>query len=66
MSGQPGPQDDEAARLEAALDRIARATARRQVANANAAAHQPTTPETADIAARLDQLIADLRGLLGS
>jgi hypothetical protein len=53
----PGAQDSEAARLEAALDRIARSAARRPA---------PKPADTAAIASKLDQLIADLRGLLGT
>jgi hypothetical protein len=68
MSGHSRP--DEAARLELALTRIAQASARRL------ALQEPppraTTPhtldktvDTAEIAARLDGLIAELRILLG-
>jgi hypothetical protein len=65
---------DEAGRLEAALERIARASAR-----AAAPAPAPTAlppaalvetapearPDTRELAARLDMLIEELRGLLG-
>jgi hypothetical protein len=71
MSGQNGP--DEAARLEQALARIARAAARRPVAAGADALHgaaaratsQGGSQDTAEIAARLDGLIAELRALLG-
>jgi hypothetical protein len=62
----PGPQDaalagqaeTEARRLEAALDRIAHAASGRAT---------PAKPrDTAALATRLDRLIADLRGLLGT
>ena len=65
MSGQKGP--DEAARLEAALDRIARAAAR-PIKTALQAGHEHVTtalPPGPEIAARLDGLIADLRSVLG-
>jgi hypothetical protein len=71
MSGQNGP--DEAARLEQALARIARAAARRPAAGGevgalHGAAPRATSPDagpdTAEIAARLDSLIAELRALL--
>jgi hypothetical protein len=61
---------DEAARLEAALARIAQAAARRPALQ-GAAPHgtspgpKDTTVDTAYIAARLDGLIAELRILLG-
>jgi hypothetical protein len=74
MSGQNGP--DEAARLELALARIARAAARR-AAPAGAIAGEAGALQdeasratkaggldTAEIAARLDRLIAELRALL--
>jgi hypothetical protein len=80
MAGQNGlaPAADEAARLEAALARIARAAsvaaARRAAPHGGAlpplhgpAAHATTAPggpDTADIAARLDGLIAEIRTLL--
>jgi len=48
---------EETARLEAALERIARARARR--------AGQPATPATVALAARLDALIAEIRAVLG-
>ncbi len=76
MSGQNGP--DEAARLEQALARIARAVARRPAHTAAPAFHEPALhdtasratspahgPDTAEIAARLDSLIAEIRALLG-
>jgi hypothetical protein len=49
---------DEASRLEAALERIARASAR---------VPAPAAPaiDTRELAARLDVLIEELRGLLG-
>jgi hypothetical protein len=49
------------ARLEAALDRIADLASRKR-----AALPAATGVETAEIAARLDQLIAQLRDVLGS
>jgi hypothetical protein len=61
---------DEAARLEVALARIAKAAAHRPALQ-EAAAHgtspgpQDKTVDTAEIAARLDGLIAELRILLG-
>ncbi len=65
MSGRNGP--DEAARLEVALARIARALARPRgpaaLRNEGARATQP--PDAAVLAARLDKLIAELRALLG-
>jgi hypothetical protein len=69
MSGQDG--QDEAARLEAALDRIGRAAARPRPAALHEAAPRATTPasaapQTAELAARLDSLIADLRAVLGT
>jgi hypothetical protein len=76
MSGQngPGPAAEEAARLEAALARIARAWSRRAAAPHPVAAALHTTaahatteaggPDTAEIAARLDSLIAEIRALL--
>jgi hypothetical protein len=61
MPGQtprdPGEKDTDAARLEAALDRIARATERRPAA---------LPADRAELAARLDRLIAELRRLLGT
>ena len=84
MSGQNGP--DEAARLEQALARIARAVARRPAHTAEPALHKVAAPalhepalhdtasratspahgpDTAEIAARLDSLIAEIRALLG-
>jgi hypothetical protein len=78
MSGQNGAIDaahDEAARLEAALDRIARAAAQAQHEAAAAqqqtglhppAPHATTPPETAELSARIDALIADIRGVLGT
>ena len=79
MSGQNGP--DEAARLEQALARIARAVARRPAHTAEPALHKVAEPalhdtasratspahgpDTAEIAARLDSLIAEIRALLG-
>jgi hypothetical protein len=84
MSGQTGlgPASDEAARLEHALTRIARAASRRRLHTApeagapeaaaalHGAAAQATRrgdgPDTAELAARLDGLIAELRTLLGA
>jgi hypothetical protein len=75
MSGQNGP--DEAARLETALARIARAASARQK-RAEAAEHraaQPSTDPAAQhangavttaLAGRLDSLIAELREVLGT
>jgi len=61
---------DPAVRLEAALDRIAQATDRNWIARTGVALLQPaprvTTPAEADIVARLDALIADLRSVLGT
>jgi hypothetical protein len=85
MSGQTA--GDEAARLEAALARIARGAARAQQsvrAHASQAAdaarlpapdlpptnpgatHAAGGPDTTEVAARLDALIAELRALLGT
>jgi hypothetical protein len=72
MPGDSVP--DEAARLEAALTRIGRAAAQAKAAMPDAALHdasvQVTTPASvphaAEIAARLDGLIAELRGVLGT
>jgi hypothetical protein len=50
---------DEAARLEAALDRIARLQA------AHPAAETASAKDSAALARRLDTLIADLRAVLG-
>jgi hypothetical protein len=82
MSGQNGAQhagQDDAARLDSALDRIARAAAqaRQDAASALAqtavqtglhanAPHATTGPDTSDIAARVDALIANIRGVLGT
>ncbi|MEJ0047408.1 MAG: hypothetical protein WDN04_15815 [Rhodospirillales bacterium] len=68
MSGTAGP--DEAARLEVALDRIARAARRPPPAALHSAPPLATTPAEAapssEVAARLDALIADLRAVLGT
>jgi hypothetical protein len=77
MSGQAGNAPDEAARLEAALGRIAQATARMQ-AHMHAEARVEEIPPAArsfsvpapqanqaDLAQRVDALIAELRGVLG-
>lgn len=70
MPGEAGL--DEAARLEAALGRIARAAAaRRRRAELPDGAGQATSageagPETAEIAARLDALIEEVRAALGT
>jgi hypothetical protein len=64
MSGHSRP--DEAARLEVALTRIAQAAARRPALHT--AAPHATSPgglDKAELAARLDGLIAELRILLG-
>jgi septal ring factor EnvC (AmiA/AmiB activator) len=78
MSGQNGVNNaahDEAERLEAALERIARAAAHAQHAAAAArqhtglhtqVPHATTSPDTAEVAARIDALIADIRGVLGT
>lgn len=78
MSGQNGVNNaahDEAARLEAALERIARAAAQARQAAASAqqqpglhapSPHATTSRETADVSARIDALIADIRGVLGT
>ena len=50
---------DEAARLEAALERIARSRSQAT------AGHAPAPSGTADLARRLDALIAELRTVLG-
>ena len=73
MPGQTAP--DDAARLEVALERIARAAAHAQDAATRAAslpepAPRATTPPAAavpeGVTARLDALIADLRAVLGT
>jgi len=53
---------DEASRLEAALERIARASAR---ASAPAPTANQAPIDTHELAARLDVLIEELRGILG-
>lgn len=53
-----GGDDDPAARLERALERIALATAQSMAARANGAAE---APEVTELKARLDGLIARLR-----
>jgi hypothetical protein len=65
MSGQTGP--DDAARLAAALDRIARVAARPARTALQDGQEEATTasPRGPEIAARLDGLIADLRSVLG-
>ncbi len=55
---------DEAARLETALERIARAAAR-AVPAADLEAEAQRAQRTAEVAARLDTLIAELREVLG-
>lgn len=61
---------DEAARLEAALGRIARAAGRRRAELPDVAGQATSAegagPETAAIAARLDALIEELRAALGT
>jgi hypothetical protein len=68
MSGQNAP--DDAGRLEAALDRIARAAAHRPAQALRAGSPIATSPadaaSTGEVAARLDALIADLRVVLGT
>jgi hypothetical protein len=54
---------DEAGRLEAALERIARASAR-AAAPAIEQGAEPA-PDTQELAARLDMLIEELRAILG-
>jgi hypothetical protein len=69
MSGLNGP--DESARLEAALERIARAAASAatrtppQPGLHQAAPHATTGPEVTEVATRLDALIAQIRTVLG-
>lgn len=53
-----GGNDDSAARLERALERIALATAQSMAARANGEAE---APEITEVKARLDNLIARLR-----
>jgi hypothetical protein len=71
----PGHEDsDDAVRLEAALDRIARAASRAAARPAlrettlREAREQTTSapPRTQEVAARLDGVIAALRGVLGT
>jgi hypothetical protein len=68
MSGAAGP--DDAARLEVALERIARAARRPPPAALRGTAPLATTraeaAPTGEVAARLDTLIADLRAVLGT
>jgi hypothetical protein len=68
MSGQNAP--DDAGRLEAALDRIARAAAHSPTQALRASSPLATSPAdavpTVEVAARLDALIADLRAVLGT
>jgi hypothetical protein len=68
MSGHNVP--DDAGRLEAALERIARAAGRRPSPGLRASAALATSPAEAgpasEVAARLDALIADLRAVLGT
>jgi hypothetical protein len=68
MSGAAGP--DDAARLEVALERIARAARRPPAAALRASVPLATTPAdaapTREVAARLDALIDDLRAVLGT
>ena len=59
-----GGAGDEAARLETALERIARA-AERAVPSADPEAEAQRAQRTAEVAARLDTLIAELREVLG-
>lgn len=78
MSGHNGAHQaalDDAARLESALERIARAATQAQHAATAAAQqtglhtpspHATTAPDTGDLAARLDALIANIRGVLGT
>jgi hypothetical protein len=67
MSAQNGP--DEAARLEMALSRIARAVSRPRAPvplhDGAAQATHPRSAESAAVAARLDHLIAEIRAVLG-
>lgn len=60
MASDSEDPDAAAARLEAALERIAQAAARDEAP----AAEQPASPATEEIAARLDGLIDRLRSVL--
>jgi hypothetical protein len=66
----PGHDDSyDAGRLEMALDRIARAASRATAGPVLRQAHEQTTsapPRAQEIAARLDGVIAALRGVLGT
>jgi hypothetical protein len=66
----PGQEDiDHAARLEAALDRIAKAAPRAAAHPTLRPSPEQTTsapPRAHEIAARLDGVIAALRGVLGT
>ncbi len=66
MTGQNGM--DHAARLEAALERIARAAshASRTPLRENDMEPTPSARQAGELAARLDGLIADLRAILGT
>ncbi len=61
MADYADSTEQDAARLEAALARIARARAAPRPAQASAAGQA----ETADLRARLDDLISELRSVLG-
>lgn len=60
MADYADSTEQDAARLEAALARIARARSARP-----AAAGKPAAQADVDLRARLDDLIAELRGVLG-
>jgi len=64
MAGHWGHVEEDAARLAAALERLARVRPARLVAQPREAL-PGAGQETADLARRLDVLIAELRGALG-
>jgi len=66
MAGDTEDPEAAADRLEAALERIAQAAMREPVPAPGPATEAPPTPDTEEIAARLDGLIDRLRMALGS
>jgi hypothetical protein len=64
MAGHWGLVEEDTARLAAALDRLARLRPAR-TADQTAAPDEAALPDPAELAFRLDALIAELRGALG-
>jgi hypothetical protein len=62
MAGHWGHVEEDAARLAAALERLAKLRPARRTAQG---APADAGPDPADLARRLDALIAELRGALG-